>query len=160
LDDTTTLSLKKAPKIILLLAMALSVTSAALAISAIRIYLYAIPTTATVVRVETRDQVVANPITEKDMLNPSAAQTVRRHDVYVEIPELTGRKEALLLASTSSPAPAIGERMKVRYRGGDGELIEIFPHEAQSLFTPAVLSGLLALVTFSLYGASITKPRD
>jgi hypothetical protein len=130
-----------------------------LTISALRIYLYATPTTATVVRVETRDQVVTNPITEKDIINPSAAQTIRLHHIYVEIPELTGRNEPLLLASTSPPPPAVGDRMRVRYLGV-GESLELFPSYAQSLFGPAILSGILALVTFSLYVASLTRTDD
>lgn len=144
------------PKLILLIAIALSGIAGALAISTLRTYFQSIPTTATVLRVETSSHLAANPTTEYDLINPSAVKAQHQHIIYLKIPGFAEPKKPTFFVSTTSPPPAPGEEILVRYLS-NGDTIEVFPPAPFSLFAPALLAAFLALILFFLYFASTGK---
>lgn len=143
----------------LLIAIALLGIAGTLAISTLRTHLRSIPTTATVLRVETSSHLAANPITEYDLINPSAVRAQHQHIIYLKIPGFAEPKKPPFLVSTTSPPPAPGEEILVRYLS-NGDTLEVFPHAPSSLFAPALLAVFLALLLFFLYFASTGKLDD
>lgn len=133
----------------LILGLALAGVTATLCISAYRAYITTTPTSAIVIKVETKKSVVPLPITESEMLNPASARDSYAHSIYVRIPEISPPHGDVILTSIDSEAPPPGSSLRVRYRTM-GQTIEVFPEDAISLFAPALLPAIATIFLFSI----------
>ena len=143
-------------KVVLLLALAFAFITLALSISALRTYKTTIPASAIVVKVETKKSLSPNPISEENLLNPSAFRESYLHSIYVKVPHAGEAQGDAVLYSTAPKAPAIGDSLKIRYRMTE-QSIEVFPEDLLSIFAPALLPGVLTLVT--LFFAGLMNPQ-